>query len=163
MFKSLSPGFLRMLSLEMKTAQYLPEQIVSDHNDYKHCMYFVTRGELKVRLSHRYTTEIPDFYTTLCNGVVSYGAKFGGLWVFANHTRKSKCVHDLLAQRFTLGCLHAHTAVHAVNPIHLTNHDYFDYRKNLKTPKLSPMQGSRWLRFWYLWCISVDYLPHQRI
>ena len=29
-------------------------------------------------------------YTASCNGVVSHGAQFGSLWVFANHTRKSK-------------------------------------------------------------------------
>ena len=40
--------------------------------------------------------------------------------------------------------------------MHLMNHDYFDYGKNPKTPKLSPMLGSRWRRVWYLWCISVD-------
>ena len=46
---------------------------------------FVTRA---------YTTDIPQryqtSYTTLCNGVVSCGAQFGGLWVFADHTRKNK-------------------------------------------------------------------------
>ena len=29
-------------------------------------------------------------YTAPCNGVVSQGAQFRGLWVFTDHTRKSK-------------------------------------------------------------------------
>ena len=32
---------------------------------------------------------------------------------------------------------------------------YFDYGKNPKNPKLSPMPGSKWRRVWYLWFISV--------
>ena len=28
-------------------------------------------------------------YTTPCNGVLSQGAQIGGLWVFADHTRKN--------------------------------------------------------------------------
>ena len=32
--------------------------------------------------------------------------------------------------------------------MHLRNHDYFDYRENEKTPKLSPMPGAKW-------CISL--------
>ena len=71
---------------------------------------------------------------------------------------QNRCVHDLHAPRSILCvfCLHVHTAVHTSN-MHLKNHDYFDYGKNLKTPKSGPMQGSRWRRFWYLWCISVGY------
>ena len=41
---------------------------------------------------------------------------------------------------------------------HLTNHGCSDYRKNPKTPNLSPMPGSKWCRFWYLPCISVAFL-----
>ena len=77
--------------------------------------------------------------------------QFGGLQVFANQTRKSKqCIHKLYA------CLSSHSyrttcRLHT----HLTNHDYFDFGKNPKTPKLSPIQGLRWRRLWYLWCTSV--------
>ena len=57
-------------------------------------------------------------YTALCNGVVSHGAEFGGLQVFAatSHAKltQNKCVHDLRAIRhFAFVCLHAQIAVHA--------------------------------------------------
>ena len=39
--------------------------------------------------------------------------------------------------------------------MHLMNHNYFDYEKNLKTLNLNPMPGSKWRRFWDLLCISV--------
>ena len=39
---------------------------------------------------------------------------------------------------------------------HLTNHGYFDYRKNLNTPNLSPLARLKWHRFWDLLCISVS-------
>ena len=97
-------------------------------------------------------------YTATCNGVISRGAQIGDLRVFADHTRKkhtqNKCSHDFRAAFYA--CLSScsdrgrcrwHT--------HLTNHGYFDYRKNLKTPILSPMPESRWRRFWDLWCIST--------
>ena len=79
-------------------------------------------------------------YTALCNGVVRHGAQFGGLQVFVDHTRKGNRKTNALtsfvrhAAFYTHVCLHAYTAVHAVNT-HLTNHDYIDYRKNPKTPK----------------------------
>ena len=41
-------------------------------------------------------------YTAPSYGVVSHGAQFGGLWVFADHTRKqtqNKCAHDLRVLR----------------------------------------------------------------
>ena len=71
-------------------------------------------------IEERYQTS----YTPQCNGFISHGAQFGGLWAFANHTRT--------AQHLCVFCLHAHTAVHAGNT-HFTNHDYFDYGKNPKT------------------------------
>ena len=40
--------------------------------------------------THRYTREIPNLQYAPCNGVVRYGAEIGGLWVFADHTRKIK-------------------------------------------------------------------------
>ena len=38
---------------------------------------------------------------------------------------------------------------------HLTNHIYFDYRKNPNTPNLSPHAWMKLCRFWDLPCISV--------
>ena len=35
-------------------------------------------------------------YTTPLNGVVSHGAQIGGLWVFGNHTRKSKRITNVV-------------------------------------------------------------------
>ena len=52
-----------------------------------------------------------------------------------------------IMQRFALVCLHAQIAVHALDEFN----SYFDYGKNLKTPKFSPMPGSKWHRFLCLW------------
>ena len=41
-------------------------------------------------ISQMYIPEIPDFLNAPCNGVISHGAQFRGLRVFANHTWKSK-------------------------------------------------------------------------
>ena len=74
-------------------------------------------------------------------GVVSHGAQIGGHRVFADHTcknkRKMRPHSCYTVQRFKRAYLHAQTPVH----MHLTNHDNFEYRKNLKTPNLSPMPG----------------------
>ena len=88
------------------------------------------------------------------------GAQFGGLRVFADHTRKSTLKTNAL---IILTC---RTAVNTWlcsrsdcstcrSLTHLMNHDYFDYGKNPKTPNLSPMPGSRCHRVWYLWFKSV--------
>ena len=99
-------------------------------------------------------------YTALCNGVVSHGAQIGGPHIFANHTGKNKrktnapmifahhaAFYVCLSSRSDCSRCSSHT--------HLTNRGYFDYRKNLKTPNLSPMLESRWHRFWDLLCISM--------
>ena len=59
--------------------------------------------------------EIPDFIYHPCNGVVSHGAQFGGLQVFADHTRKSKGTTNVFMNfaRFMYVCLHTQTYVHA--------------------------------------------------
>ena len=59
-------------------------------------------------------------------------------------------------QCFALFCLHAQIVVHAGN-VHTwqTTVILFDYGKNLKTPKFSPMPRLRWRWLWDLWCISV--------
>ena len=61
-------------------------------------------------IEERYQTS----YTALCNGVVSQGAEFGGLRVFADHTRKSKCktntftIFASCTVFLCVFCLHAH-------------------------------------------------------
>ena len=65
-------------------------------------------------------------YTTPCNGVVSHGAQFVGLQVFADHTskkkkRKAKQMRSRslpAVQCFVHVCLHAQIALHAGN-IHI--------------------------------------------
>ena len=58
-------------------------------------------------------------------------------------------------RHFTCVCLHAQTAVHAGNICTWRIMIILIYGENLKTPKSSPMLGSRWHRFWDLWCIFV--------
>ena len=90
-------------------------------------------------------------YTAPYNGlhVVSHGAQFGGLRVFADHIPKKKRKTNAI-MIFT----HLGVSVFMLRPqqmqvtyTHLTNRDYFDYGKNPKTLNLSPMPGSRWRRF----------------
>ena len=66
------------------------------------------------------------------------------------HPRSSHFV-----RRFN-ACVHSHSDHGRYKwHTHLTNHGYFDYWKNTNTPNLSPMQESKWRRFWDLWSISV--------
>ena len=62
----------------------------------------------------------------------------------AKANAKQMCLKSLCAVQHR--CLHVHTAVHACNT--RTWRTTFWLWKNPKTPKLSPMQGSRWRRFW---------------
>ena len=96
-------------------------------------------------------------YTTPCNGVVSHGAQFGGLWVFANHilkinakqmcSRSSCCA--AFAFVFKLRLWYMQVTYPPNQP------QLFWLREDSKTPKFSPIPESRWHRFWDLWCISV--------
>ena len=77
-----------------------------------------------------------------------HGTQIEGLRVFADHTshpkKKKKSVHDRLVLCGILclsSCLdHSRCRWHT----HLTNQGYFDYRKNLKIPNMSPMPGQKW-------------------
>lgn len=55
MFKGLSDGFLRMLSLEIKPALYLPNQTIACRNEICHNMYYIQRGEVEVLAEDDYT------------------------------------------------------------------------------------------------------------
>ncbi|XP_022094111.1 uncharacterized protein LOC110981133 isoform X3 [Acanthaster planci] len=48
MFKGMSEGFMRMLSLEIKPSLYLPGQMIAYRNEICHNMYFIQRGEVEV-------------------------------------------------------------------------------------------------------------------
>ena len=63
--------------------------------------------------SHRYRGEIPDFYTAPCNGVVSHGAQFGDLRVFADHKRKTNALTIFVQLLLACDCFHAQPAVYA--------------------------------------------------
>ena len=96
--------------------------------------------------------------TTLCNDVVSHGAQFGGLQVFAYHTCKDK--HKINA--FTICALvylHSQIAVHAGSICTCRTTVSLITGKSLKTPKFSPMPGSRWRRFWVLIDGAVAHIP----
>ena len=56
-------------------------------------------------------------YIAQCNGIVSHEPQIGAIWVFADHTRKNKCVQDLGAPCgvSTHVYLHAQTAVDAAD------------------------------------------------
>ena len=92
-------------------------------------------------IHQRYQTS----YTTPCNSVVSHGAQFGGLRVFADRTRKNKCqtnAFTIFAVQCFYACLSSRSdrSTYRLN-MHRMNHVYFDYVKNPKTPKFSPMPG----------------------
>ena len=48
LFKDLDPGFLRMLSLNIKQALYLPSQIIQRRGDLGKEMFFIMHGEIEV-------------------------------------------------------------------------------------------------------------------
>ena len=60
MFKGLSDGFLRMLSLEIKPSLYLPRQIIADRNEICHNMYYIQRGEVDVSIHSLHTKVNPS-------------------------------------------------------------------------------------------------------
>ena len=111
--------------------------------------YVTSRTYISFRATTTDIYERSQTYTTLRYGVVSYGAQFGGLRVFSDHTRKSK----RNTNAFTIFV--RHTAFYMClssrpdrstcrKHMHLTNHDYFDYGKTcVKSPNLNPMPGSR--------------------
>ena len=99
-------------------------------------------------------------YTAPCNGVVSHGAQIGGLRVFADHIRKNKRNTNasvIFTRRAVFyACLSSRSGRSRCRwHMHRTNHGWFDYGGNPKTPNLSPMPKSRWRRFWDLRCISL--------
>ena len=80
-----------------------------------------------------------------------------GFWLTTHAKRNAKQMRPRswpTVRCFTHVYLHTQTTVDAGDK-YLTNHGYFDYGKNPKTPKLSPMLGWKWHRFWDLPCISV--------
>ena len=58
--------------------------LLPDYFGWNRANYF--SSALATDIHQRYQTST----TALCNGIVSHGAQFGGLQVFADHTRKSK-------------------------------------------------------------------------
>ena len=88
-------------------------------------------------------------YTTLRNGVISHGAQFGVFGFHAKPNAQTMCPQSLR----TMWCF---TLVLYSCPDCSTCSDICTWwRKNPKTPNLSPMPRQRWCRFWYLQCISV--------
>ena len=105
-------------------------------------------------------------YTAPCNGVISHGTQIGDLWFFADHIRKNKHNTNVptISSRCAVfyACLSSHWEPSRCRwHAHLTNHGYFDYWKNPKTPNLCPIPGWKWHRFWNLPCRSVV-LYHQK-
>ena len=85
-------------------------------------------------------------YTAKCNGVISHGVQIEGLWVFTDHTCKNKHktnASTIFARRAAFyACLSLHSDGSRCRwHTHLTKRRYFDYRKNPKTPNLSPCQN----------------------
>ena len=68
------------------------------HWNYFKNLYMIVRKAITERIIISFTGLITDIdrrvrnsHTAVCNGVVSYGALIGGIWVFANHTHSNKC------------------------------------------------------------------------
>ena len=79
-------------------------------------------------------------------------------WSHMQKEMQSKCVHDfrapcgfLLLIVFTLRTQYMQITYTPDGPW------LFWLQENLKTPNLSPIPGSRWRRFWYLWSISLPF------
>ena len=104
-------------------------------------------------VAHRYTREIPDL-------VYHLGAQIGSIRVFADHTRKNK--RKVTASRI-FACLAAFyvcsTSLWDYSRcrwnMHLTNHGYSNYGKNLNIPNFSSCrdenEADRVLTLVYLW------------
>ena len=128
------------------------------------CKYRGVPTNLKRRCEHlRYIYEWSQTsYTTPCNGVVSSGAQFGGLRVFADHMREktqNKWVHDLRAPRGVLRVFVFMLRPQYMQVLYAPDEPTGKPRR----PPLSPMPGSRWCRFWDLWCISVVSTDHIKM
>ena len=112
---------------------------------------WITFYKLYFNHRQRYQTS----YTAPCMVSSSaMGLNLGVFRCFADHTHEqteNKCVHNLRApcsvlRVFVFRLILQHMQVtHALDKPRL-----FWLRKNPKTLKLNPMQGSRWCRFWYI-------------
>ena len=51
-FEGADKGFLRAISRRIKTALFLPGQIIVTRGDIGHQMYFVHKGDVEVRIEH---------------------------------------------------------------------------------------------------------------
>ena len=121
-----------------------------------------TKYHVQLCFTHRYmyTPEIPDLHELQNMRPMKMGR------LFADYTRKDKCktnAFTIFARHTVFLHLFVFTPRSRYMPVTYApgepRHGYFDYEKNPKTHKFSSMPGSRWCRFWYLWCISVA-LPH---
>ena len=80
------------------------------------------------------------------------GIKLGVYRFFADHTRRNKRMTN--ASTIFVHCVAFYGCLSSSSDrsrckwhTHLTNYGYFDYGRNLKTPKVSPMPGYKWRRF----------------
>ena len=116
--------------------------------------------------THRFWQEIPECYTALCNGVISHGSPIWGIQVLADHKCKNKRKQNVSTIFVHWEPFHAYLFSRSDRSKHsrwhrqLTNHRYFDHRKNLNTPNWIPMSGGKWRRFLNLWSESEIWL-HQ--
>ena len=87
--------------------------------------YFTENFAVPVVRTQIFTRDLTKPYTAPGNAVVSHGARFVGLEVFADHTKKQKnkrkqCVHETLfcaVQHFTCVFLHAHAGIKMVQDL----------------------------------------------
>ena len=93
---------------------------------------------------HRYSRKIPDL--VYHSGVVSHRAQIGGLWVFADNTRRKKMrpQSSRAVQHFMCVCLHPQTAVDAGDI--RTQHPQLFWLKWEKPedPQSEPHAGIKW-------------------
>ena len=83
-------------------------------------------------------------YTAPCNGVVSHGAQFGGLQVFADHTRKSICQTNMFTifMRRVLGLFVFTLIPQYMQVVHaLDEPRLFKLREKPEDPQIKPHAG----------------------
>ena len=122
---------------------------------------FNAKGQTEINNTHQRSQ---TSYTFLCNGVLSHGAQFGGLQVFADHSckniRKANASMIFTCHAVFYVCFSVLSSLSDSSRCrheHLMNCDYFDYeKKKLKTPNLSPCwdkdgagSGITGLYLWY--------------
>ena len=125
---------------------------------------WIGRARVVITDKHqRYQTS----YTAPCNGVISHGAQFGVLRIFADHTRKSKCKTNALTIFTHRPAFNAWLSSHSGRPqyMHVTyapdEPRLFCFREKSEDPQIEPHAGIKMAQAYgisgvYLWLLYQD-------